>query len=291
MGHQFPSQQQRAGKVLVNLRVIVQHGQHGAACAVPLFDQIQQAGSGVAVHGVEGLVQQDQIGVLHQQAGKQHPLQLPAGQGAHHALLKPLQRHGVQGRIHPRQLRRAHAAPRAAGGPVAQQHAVLHGDGKAAVQLGQLRQVGHAVAGVQHDLPRYGGQQAHDAFEQRAFAGPVGPDHGGERATRHLRAEVVQRRVLAVADGEVAQRDGGPTHHGAASSCAQATASHSTNIAGSTASTRRRADQASTLERLERGKSGRPGIEEGMIFLQQADVGMRQTVVVGTIMQLYCDIV
>ncbi|MBP6494818.1 MAG: hypothetical protein KA287_11315, partial [Rhodoferax sp.] len=57
-----------------------------------------------------------------------------------------------------------------------------------------------------------------------------------------LAADVVQRRVLAIAHGQVVQ-----PHHGAASSWAQATASHSSAKAGSTASTRSQAGQASTL--------------------------------------------
>lgn len=55
--------------------------------------------------------------------------------------------------------------------------------------------------------------------------------------------------MLAVADRQVTQRDDGAggVYHGAASKLAQATASHSSDTAGNTASTRSQAEQAKRL--------------------------------------------
>jgi hypothetical protein len=99
-------------------------------------------------------------------------------------------------------------------------------------------------------------QQPRYAFEQGAFARSVGANDRCERARRKRTADVVQRRVLAVAHREVAQGNAGccaglgrsrACHSGTTSTLAHSTASHSSTSAGSRVSTRSQAGQASTL--------------------------------------------
>ena len=50
-----------------------------------------------------------------------------------------------------------------------------------------------------------GGQHSRNAFEQGAFASAIGPDHGSERSTGELPADVMQGRVPPVADRQIQQ--------------------------------------------------------------------------------------
>jgi hypothetical protein len=97
-GDGFARQQQRLRKMFAHLGVVVQHGNHGAPLGMPLADQASKRRGGLAVYRVKGFVQQDQAGVLHQQTGKQHALELPAGKRADGPRLKTFQADSAQGR-------------------------------------------------------------------------------------------------------------------------------------------------------------------------------------------------
>ena len=73
-------QQQRLGKMLAHQIEVVHDDHHRAPLAMPALDQRDQVGDGPGVDGVERLVEQDQLRVLHQHAGKQRALQLAARQ-------------------------------------------------------------------------------------------------------------------------------------------------------------------------------------------------------------------
>ena len=53
---------------------------HRAAFAVPALDQLDQVADGLGVDRIERLVEQDQVGILHQHAGEQGTLELAARQ-------------------------------------------------------------------------------------------------------------------------------------------------------------------------------------------------------------------
>jgi len=72
----------------------VQYGNHRAGSPVPLLHTAHQGLCGFAVNRVEGFVQQEDVGILHQQASEQGALQLPVGERADHALFKTLQADG-----------------------------------------------------------------------------------------------------------------------------------------------------------------------------------------------------
>ena len=98
----------------------MQCSDHSAPFALPLQHQSQQGGGGFTVYRVEGFVEQNQRGILHNQPRKQGALQLPAGQRAHRATLKPLQSHGLQCGIHTRQHAICQSAKRAGLAPKTQ---------------------------------------------------------------------------------------------------------------------------------------------------------------------------
>ena len=61
---------------------------------MPALDQRDQVDHRLGVDGVEGFVEQDDVGVLHQHAGKQRALQLAARQRVDAALLEALEADG-----------------------------------------------------------------------------------------------------------------------------------------------------------------------------------------------------
>ena len=76
--HDLARQQQRLIEPLARLRRIMHHGDDALALLLALSQQHQQRLRGVGIHGVEGLIQQQEARVLHQHARKQHALELPA---------------------------------------------------------------------------------------------------------------------------------------------------------------------------------------------------------------------
>ena len=219
------------------------HSHHGAFLLPPLRQQRQQGLGGAGIHRIEGLVEQDQLALLHQQPRQQHALQLAGRQGTQWPLFKPLQLDPTQGLRHARPLRQINPAPSPAGRPATQQHAVLHRHRKAAVDVALLWQVGNALSWQIHpQLPARQRHQPEHAFEQGALARAVRAHHGGQRAGGDVAAHVVQRRVLPVADRHIVQ-----SHHGVIGALAHNTRAHSRPMAGSVASMRSQAGQASGL--------------------------------------------
>ena len=100
---------------------------------------------GLGIDGGKRLVQQDEIGVLQQQAGEQHALELADRQRVDRPALEARQADrfdGVLGIVDVDVLGRAKAAEAR---PAAEQHGVEHRDREGAVDLGLLRQVGDAL--------------------------------------------------------------------------------------------------------------------------------------------------
>jgi hypothetical protein len=64
--------------------------------------QVNDGGTGGGVKVARGFIGQHQRGRVHQRTGNGHPLQLPAREGARHALAQPLQAHLRQHLLHPR---------------------------------------------------------------------------------------------------------------------------------------------------------------------------------------------
>ena len=102
---------------------------------------------------------------------------------------------------------RADAAEQAFAPPQPHRHHVVDADREAAVDLGDLRQIGdvlrpHAVAldpaGERLD-------DADHALEQRRLAGAVRADHGGQRAGPHRAVEMMHGRMAVVAERQIAE--------------------------------------------------------------------------------------
>ena len=79
-GDHVTRQQQRLREMALNLRMVMHHRNHRAAFLVPGGDQAQQFGGGLAVDRIERFIQQNQIGILQQQTGEQHALELAGRQ-------------------------------------------------------------------------------------------------------------------------------------------------------------------------------------------------------------------
>ena len=77
-GDRLARQKQRFGKMLVHEVEVVNGNHDRSLLAVPALDQRHQVDDRLGVDGVERLVEQDDLRILHQHAGKQRPLQLPA---------------------------------------------------------------------------------------------------------------------------------------------------------------------------------------------------------------------
>ena len=91
--------------------LIVYHGHNARALAGAAVQHGQQVGGGGGIHGVERFIQQQHTRTLHQHAGKQHALKLPAGKSCNRLARLGQQAHLIQRRMHARPLLGAQAAP------------------------------------------------------------------------------------------------------------------------------------------------------------------------------------
>ena len=184
----------------------------GTAFAVPALDQQYEVRDRPAVDGVERLVEQDEIGVLHQHAGKQRPLQLAARQRVQRAVLESRKADRLQRTAHrPTVVRRVPAeqpAPR----PQAERNQVDDAGGEGAVEFGLLRQVGDADVSGPVDAPGHRLEHAGDAFHQGRFAGAVGAHDRRQRSFFDRAAKMVNGRVAAVAERQIVEDEAGRGH-------------------------------------------------------------------------------
>ena len=201
--------------MLAHLRQVVQHRDHGAAFLVPVLHQPHQVGGGAGVDRVERLVEQDHRRVLHQHTREQHALELADRELRDQPLLEAGQPDRRQREQRLCALRRGGAGEPADARPGAEHHDIEHAERKAAVDARLLRQVGQPVARQAAGAHAAGAglHPARQRVEQRALAGAVGADHGGEGAGLEAAADVVHRRVMAVADGEIFDGDRRRRHH------------------------------------------------------------------------------
>ena len=186
-----------------HLLQVVQHRDHGARLGAPARQQLQQVGGGARVDGVEGLVQQDQVGILQQQPRKQRALHLAGRQLGHHARAETFQAHGAQRIGHPGAAVGIDPAPQPDAPPQAHRHQILHRQREAAVELGGLRQPGHAHRRVALDASDHVDAAAAQRRQQRALARAVGPDDGRGLARGEGAAEMVHRGVATPGHGQI----------------------------------------------------------------------------------------
>ncbi len=202
-----------SGKFALHHIEVVQRRQHGALLAVPAPHQIQQIGGGLGVDRVERLVEHDHARVLQQQAREQHALHLAARQRADRPLLEA----GEADRRERLLDRVAHlaadAAEQAGAAPQPHRHHVVDVDRKAAVDLGDLRQIGDVLRLQPPRVDRAGERLEHPdhALEQRRLAGAVRPDHRHQRAGCDRAVEMMHGRMAVVAERQIAKLQRSPT--------------------------------------------------------------------------------
>ena len=162
------------------------------------------------VQGREGLVQQQDLGLVHERPGDGHALLLSAGQGVHVALLV------VGHRDHLEDL--AHAAVDLVGGHLLQFQA--EGDVVIDVQVREERiALEHRVEGtlvrrdagdvpaVQQDLPFVRRQEARDQAERGGLAAARGAQQGHELAFADVEVDVVEDLLVSERLADVIEVD------------------------------------------------------------------------------------
>ncbi len=180
-----------------------------------LFGQdVEEDLGGGAVDAVEGLVEEEQLRLLGQRPGQQHPLALPAGQDAEPVAGPAGQPDPVQGLVGGGPVGPARPADPADAPVTAHQHDLGHGDGELGVERVGLGHVGDAPPGPGRggaedlDGAGHGVDEAEDRLDQRALAGAVGPDEGQRPAGCHLAGDPGQHRAAAVGDAEGVEPQG-----------------------------------------------------------------------------------
>ena len=107
---------------------------------------IQQVPQGLARGGIqprEGLVQQEDVGLLGQRPRQEGPLLLAAGKLGNLAVRQGLHAQHMQGLLHDVPVMRPELLPQAQGRVAPHLHQGAHGDGEGPVHVGTLGQVGY----------------------------------------------------------------------------------------------------------------------------------------------------
>ena len=128
-------------------------------------------------------------------------------------LPEPVQPHREKRLLGQRHYLAADAAEGTREAPRAQRDDVGDADGKGAVDLGGLGQVGDVAGGdVAHDPAARRGQEADDRLHEGRLAGAVGTDHGRQAAGLEAPVDVAQGGPAVVGDAEMADGDAAPAH-------------------------------------------------------------------------------
>ena len=180
--------------------------------AVPALDQRHEVGEGPRIDRIERFVEQDDLGVLDQHPREQRPLQLAARQRIDRARLETFQPYRHQRLLHRLPVLGGVAAEQPAPRPQPHRDEVDDASGKAAVEFRLLRQIGDLSAGHLQAFAGHWLEHADDALHQGRLARAVGADHRGQRAGLHPPVEVMNRRVIIVAERQVAECQAGFGH-------------------------------------------------------------------------------
>ena len=204
--------------VLDEAHVVLHH--HQRVLALEREKQLGGALGFLVGHAGHGLVEQQQLGVLHQQHADLQPLLLAMAQVARHAAHAVGQVDGVQhlgqavalGRVEPEQHRRGHALVGLERELQVLEHAeLLEHRGllelAADAQLGDLRLVvAQQVDGAAEEhRARVGPGLAGDDVHHRGLARAVGADDAAQLAGRDVQAQLVDGLEAVEADAHVFQ--------------------------------------------------------------------------------------
>src|SRR5262249_32269879 len=132
----------------------------------------------------------------------QHALHLSAREARDRALLETGEADGGDRLLDRLALLAADAAEQASAAPQAHGHHVVDVDRKAAVDLGNLRQVGDLarIEPVEIDAAGKRLNGADDAFEQRRLAGAIGTNDRHQRAALYRAIKMMHGRMPVVAE-------------------------------------------------------------------------------------------
>jgi hypothetical protein len=144
----FAREQESVRKGVARKGEIVQNGDNRAALRAPLGDQREEILCRRSVDRAEGLVQQDDPPILNDQSRKQRALHLAAGQSVERALLEPGEVHRIERLLDAGDLAAADPPKQTAAHGRASRDEVQQADGKIAVDLEELREIGD-IAHVQ----------------------------------------------------------------------------------------------------------------------------------------------
>src|SRR5208282_2083119 len=217
---------------------------------------MEQVLAGPPIDRSERLVEQDQLGILHDQSGEEDALELPDRKRLDRPALESVETDGgerLAGRL-------AHRLVRSTGPanspPMSEQYGIDNRDREPSFDLGMLRQIGNAPAAEidPFDNSFCGPHLADDPFQKGTLSRSVGSDNGGQRATRQRPAQVMDRGVAFIGQGQVPEDDG--AFGGDGHDSAHQIASHS-NAAAVAALTNRSAMLCSSRPRWRKPRRGR----------------------------------
>ena len=181
---------------------IMQHGDHGATFLVPSGDLIEQHRRGLRIDRGERFVEQDHAGVLQDQPCEQRPLQLADRQLANPPRQPSRQPDRPRRRLGTRPQRCRRRPECAEFAPAAERDQLRHGQRVVAIDRRKLRQIRQSPRCARRTIDGPGGQShgARDRCQQRALAGAVGADDGGQAARCERTGDRLKRQPPPVAN-------------------------------------------------------------------------------------------
>src|SRR6476660_5367658 len=161
------------------------------------------------VEGSERLVEQNDIGVLHEQPRKQSSLELTDGKFGDLPIHDGREADGRECLVDTRSEAFRGLANRTEISPIAERNEFGDRDRKPAVEFVLLRQIRQAMAckSGANDLTGRRPNNPGKRFQKGALPGPVWTDHSREACGRKLASQALKRVSFAIAHGKIADRD------------------------------------------------------------------------------------
>src|SRR5271165_6861350 len=191
----------------------MKHVDYSPAFPVPSHHLAEQHRHGLRIDRSEWLVEQNNCTILQNQAREQRSLKFAHRDFANRTLQPSSQSHRLRHRRRARTQRGPWGAEGTEFSPPAERDQLRYCERVVAVDRRKLRQIGQSLPRCTTHHPASQSYHARDRRQERALAGPVSPNNGGQTARNELSANGLQRYSPPKTHGYVAQQNAALSLH------------------------------------------------------------------------------
>src|SRR5438477_838104 len=208
-GDRLAGDEQALREMHAHLLDVMQNRDDGARLSMPAAKNVHEVGGRALIDCGERLIEENDPRILNQEAGEKDALQLPDRQRPDRAIVQPLKTGGSQCLMDADLLLARDGAECASLLPQAEGDRIPHIDRESPVDIGLLRQITDllSVVDAERNPSVIRPQHPDDGFEECALPRSVRSDDCGQAARLESAAQVMDRRLAVIGDGQILDAD------------------------------------------------------------------------------------